>query len=171
LAIKLPLPAKAFINGTPGRSLPRGGSPVMIIITSMHSQRATKLHQWNRNHPPLRRPGVPGHTPVGSTSVILTSRRSQRRHQVPSNGTRNSSSRVVIPGSSSRDRVSPLALRKGPRQPHNWPGPAGSGGRKNPDLLCKCLYPKVTLRDCPSSGLRSLSELLSSTFAKHNGTP
>jgi hypothetical protein len=26
--------------------------PVMIIITSMHSQRATKLHQWNLNHPP-----------------------------------------------------------------------------------------------------------------------
>jgi hypothetical protein len=97
--------------------LPGGGSPVMIIITSMHSQRATKLHQWNLNHPPLRRPGVPGHTPVGSTSVIVTSGRSQR-HRVPSNGTRNSvltgtRSHSVLrhPGAESAPRSS-----KGPRQ-------------------------------------------------------
>jgi hypothetical protein len=82
--------------------LPGGGSPVMIIITSMHSQRATKLHQWNLNHPPLRRPGVPGHTPVGSTSVIVTSGRSQR-HRVPSNGTPNSV--IVTSGRNQRHRV------------------------------------------------------------------
>jgi hypothetical protein len=166
----------------------------MIIITSMHSQRATKLHQWNLNHPPLRRPGVPGHTPVGSTSVIVThpgaaSATGFRQKELPTRsslhpgatsatgfrqtelGTQYSPVRgvtlcSVIPGPSQ-----PPGPQKVLVKPHNRPGSAGSDGRKNPYLLCKYQYPKVTLRDCPSSGLLSLSEVWSSAFAKHNGTP
>jgi hypothetical protein len=146
----------------------------MIIITSMHSQRATKLHQWNLNHPPLRRPGVPGHTPVGSTSVIVTSGRSQR-HRFPSNGTRNS----VLTGTRSHSVFRhPESSSSQPPGPPKRSSSASQLARirrvrwpQEPRFAVQMSLPQVTLRDCPTSVCLSLSELLSRGSAKHNGTP
>jgi hypothetical protein len=43
---------------TPGRSLPRGGSPVMISL-HLCMVSASNAPSWNLNHPPRRRPGAP----------------------------------------------------------------------------------------------------------------